>query len=425
MGYAKNAMMEEQSRGWASLDKTVCAACVSDEDLKKLIRSSSDDEPCSYCRRSPSAPFDSLMTAIDQGISSEWQDANDAGLFWDGREGGWQGVDVTDTYDLFHDEIDVFENEELRRDVIGAYSMYTCEWVPRDFERLPHDEVLENCWERFSAMVKHATRYVFLLDQQMQQSDDDDPDYLPPGRFLQELDRLVKELNLIQELPAGSVFYRVRRHQADLIVRTPGGLAAPNPREARFPNRMSPAGIPMFYGARDVATCLAELGPTADEPCSTAGAFRTARAVHVLDLTRIPEVPGLFAPPSKLKQKRARLRFLREFAQDVSRPVARDEFNHIEYVPTQVVTEYFRRAFRTRNGQAIHGILYPSAQRAGGVCCVLFFEKHQTCNIHPGWENEFERHEKWPKWWLGFAPRSKRRFVLGPDRTWKKAVPAD
>jgi hypothetical protein len=46
MGYAKNAMMEEQGRGWAALDKTVCAACVSDEDLKKLILSSADDRPC-------------------------------------------------------------------------------------------------------------------------------------------------------------------------------------------------------------------------------------------------------------------------------------------------------------------------------------------------------------------------------------------
>ncbi|HEX7507795.1 MAG TPA: hypothetical protein VF550_13550, partial [Polyangia bacterium] len=53
--------------------------------------------------------------------------------------------------------------------------------------------------------------------------------------------------------------------------------------------------------ARELETCLAEVGRSEDERCCTAGKFRTARAVNVLDLTRIPEVPGLFAPPSKQK----------------------------------------------------------------------------------------------------------------------------
>jgi hypothetical protein len=120
MGYAKQTMIEAQDRGWTSLDRMVCADCLSDEDLKEIVRSHSEDAPCSYCGKSPSAPFDGLMEAINAGVRTEWQDANSAGLFWDSEEGGWQGVDVTDTYDLFHYEIDAVENEKLRQDVINS-----------------------------------------------------------------------------------------------------------------------------------------------------------------------------------------------------------------------------------------------------------------------------------------------------------------
>jgi hypothetical protein len=55
----------------------------------------------------------------------------------------------------------------------------------------------------------------------------------------------------------------------------------------------------------------------------------------------------------------------------------KDGREHIDYVPTQVVTEYFRHVFKDGDGQPVKGILYPSARQDGGVCCVLFFEADQ------------------------------------------------
>jgi len=180
----------------------------------------------------------------------------------------------------------------------------------------------------------------------------------------------------------------------------------------------------MFYGATDVETCLAELCHGPDETACTVGSFITARPFNVLDLTRLPPVPGTFSRPSPMKMKRLELRFLHAFSHDISRPVERDELIHIEYVPTQVVTEYFRRAYRTKNGEPIQGILYPSAKRSASACCVLFFENEQTWMVSPGWQDEVKKDlsGKGPfKWWLGLVPRSKRTFTLGRDMTWARA----
>jgi hypothetical protein len=177
---------------------------------------------------------------------------------------------------------------------------------------------------------------------------------------------------------------------------------------------MSPVGIPMFYGARDLETCVAELkDPSRPSSRCTAAAFLTPRPIRVLDLTRIPPTPGLFAPRSPLKNERPNLRFLNDFLQDISRPVKKDELANVEYVPTQIVTEYFRRIVRCGDGARVSGILYPSAVRPGGVCCVLFFKNEQTCMIRPGWDTEKEKSvigEGPPRWWLGLDPASVKTF---------------
>jgi hypothetical protein len=413
MGWAKEQMIIEQDRGWSSIDKQVCAGCISDDDLRQVIQDAPEDEPCSYCGQQPSAPVDTLMEAIDAGIRSEWSVAADSNLYWDGREGGYQGVDVSDSYDLIHD-LGISENEELIQDLVDAYVAQATEWVRTDFWRVDRATMWLDAWQAFSNVVKHESRFVFLLDPKAQQDYGDD--YIPPGRFLERLGELVAELRLIRRLPAGTEFYRARVHDPTVAVKLPEGLAAPMRGQARFANRMSPVGIPMFYGASDRETCLAELGyapPQTNEAC-TAGVFKTAREFSVLDLTKIPPVPGMFEPNEELAAQRPTLVFLQGFQRDISKPIVKDDRAHVEYVPTQIVTEFFRRVSKDENGEPVRGILYPSAQRAGGTACVLFFENEGTCSIHPGWEDERDEvlagtapHS----WWLGLEIDSVETLV--------------
>ena len=63
--------------------------------------------------------------------------------------------------------------------------------------------------------------------------------------------------------------------------------------------------------------------------------------------------------------------FLHTLGHEFSKPITRDDRVHIEYVPTQVVTEYLR-GVKTREDGGLNGIRYGSARHDGGASLVLF-----------------------------------------------------
>jgi RES domain-containing protein len=64
--------------------------------------------------------------------------------------------------------------------------------------------------------------------------------------------------------------------------------------------------------------------------------------------------------------------FIEDFVGSISSPAKKDGREHIDYVPSQVVSEFFAKAFRRASGEAIHGMVYPSAVKPGGRNVVLF-----------------------------------------------------
>jgi hypothetical protein len=154
-------------------------------------------------------------------------------------------------------------------------------------------------------------------------------------------------------------------------------IGTPKPQHACQSNRMSPAGIPMFYGALDYATAHAEtFDPAAHAgKVLSAGTFRPLRMLNLLNLADLPQIPSVF--DTERHGTIHALRFLHAFAADISQPIARDGREHIEYVPTQIVTEYFRRIFRLADGSSLDGIIYRSSRNAGTEALVLFCENHQ------------------------------------------------
>jgi hypothetical protein len=141
-------------------------------------------------------------------------------------------------------------------------------------------------------------------------------------------------------------------------------LGSPPPTKASA-NRMSPAGISMFYGSDDIPTVVAEIGSHTTKRFAVVGAFETTRPLWVVNLASLPTVPSVFDPQGR--EHYYELLFLHEFARDLSEPVVLDGREHIEYVPTQVVTEYMRWL----PDVAIDGLLFTSAQNSG-TSCVIF-----------------------------------------------------
>lgn len=400
MGFMKRKMMEEQERGWSSLgDKSVCADCFRDGALVRYVEEHATSYECDYCgrkskRRPIAAPVDDVMEYIDAGVKSEWGDPNDE-LPYESREGGFQG-NTLDAEDLVADELwDCFANDTLVEEITEGYAGRT--FCKRDYFGLTRSESLMFGWEQFCRVVKHRTRFLFLAE-----NDDDEhilsSDEITPATFLDFLGEVITEANLLRTLPPGTRFYRVRVHKPSESVKTARDLGTPPAEYARFSNRMSPAGIPLFYGASDRKTAVKETyDPEQKGPVVvTGGEFVTARQLLVCDFTYLPPSPSLF----EIEQRRLRhgLKFLRSFVADLSRPIKRDGQEHIEYVPTEVVTEYLRRVYtHPRLGQ-VRGLLYRSAQHNSGTCCALFFDSGECTDLAPGWENGSDW--KGYKWWL-------------------------
>jgi RES domain len=67
--------------------------------------------------------------------------------------------------------------------------------------------------------------------------------------------------------------------------------------------------------------------------------------------------------------------FMNRFLPDFSSPIERDDRIHIDYVPTQVITEYLRDA-KLGGDPPVEGIKYRSARRKEGICYVLFIDEY-------------------------------------------------
>lgn len=400
MGWAKEQQIKEQQRWGSSLgDKYVCAKCFNDYALKKIVSKYALANACDYCGRKSqifiAASLDAVFEEISSGIGSEWGNPDDERIYYE--DGEYQG-NVVDTYELFDSEIeDPFENDQLRQDVINALYKINPVWCKRNYYGLLPHEALRYGWKEFVHVIKHGRRYFFSVPDE--QREGYYYEEIAPEEFLDRLGELVTEIGLVQELPEDTYTFRVRVHDPKLTFKSASELGTT--KHAPYSNRMSPAGIPMFYGAFEQGTAVAE---TYDPSCGplvkiSVGKWGTARKIPVLDLTRIPEVPSIF--DSEKRGERPGIIFLHEFTRELSQPIEKDGREHIEYVPTQVMTEYFRHIYTHPQYGKLLGILYNSSQRPRGKCCVFFFRSDQCCKIRPGWKEATDRFTDKLICWLG------------------------
>ena len=105
----------------------------------------------------------------------------------------------------------------------------------------------------------------------------------------------------------------------------------------------------------------------------------------MLDLSKLPEIPSFFA---QVRYDRDHLLFLHEFVKSITEPVEHDGREHIEYVPSQIVTEYFRHRYRPDANSTLDGIVYPSAQRRGGRSVIIFASQDDLNPVPREWTHE-------------------------------------
>jgi len=142
---------------------------------------------------------------------------------------------------------------------------------------------------------------------------------------------------------------------------------------------MSPSGIPMFYGAVDFETAIAETidKDKLDEQQrrATGGIFRPTKPLLLLDLVNISTNHSTIDP--RVRDSTDAREFLLGFRQDLIKPIAKDGLEHIRYVPTQVFSEYVRFDLKHKDRQGLDGIIYPSSRN--GRTCYVVFATHDDC----------------------------------------------
>src|SRR5205823_8543873 len=102
----------------------------------------------------------------------------------------------------------------------------------------------------------------------------------------------------------------------------------------------------------------------------TLGTFEAGPGFQILDLADPPAIPSVFE--AERRHLIGPLRFLHVFVEEVRKPIRRDQLEHVEYVPTQIVAEYFRHLYEQQTSQRVDGIAYRSAIVRGGPNVVLF-----------------------------------------------------
>ncbi len=98
--------------------------------------------------------------------------------------------------------------------------------------------------------------------------------------------------------------------------------------------------------------------------------FTTRADVRALDLTQLPATPSVFEEDEF--DTREAILFLESFIDAITEPVTKDGREHIDYVPSQVVSEFFAQVFRTESKEQLDAVIYPSAVMPDGRNLVLF-----------------------------------------------------
>ena len=375
MGRAKQEWEEFDGLGMSVPNsKDVCSHHIDDYGIKEFILKNDKWGYCEYCN-SRRKVIDTiiLIKFIGKQVGYFFDSADNECISYDSSEGGYLGPTLDGDEVLEECGLDV-DNEELRKDI------YSCFWDQVWCKINPFDpnenKILLQDWEKFTETVKHKSRYVFL------QSGFNDSYYdTPIHKILDSIGRKVQDLKLFRAIKTNTEIYRCRQHQKIDDVKSAKDITSPPIERVTYSNRMSPAGISMFYGTFDSKTAIAE---TVDFNSKanlyyTIGTFLTKRELNLIDLTNIPKSVSVF--DEKWGKYLHSILFMKDFVTDLSKDIIRDGKEHYEYAPTQIVTEFFRYSFKENNGEKIDGIIYPSAKNKGKNAFVLFFDNNASLDV--------------------------------------------
>jgi hypothetical protein len=348
------------------MSNSICPQCVGEYGLEEYIRAQGESGECSYCEKESAHVADSaeLIEFIVECINRHYEDpAEEVGYC--SAEGGYL-LPTMDSRELLEEVGLTSTDSDFADEVVDELDV-CAEWVQISPYASRFNEQLMYDWRDFSNQVKHATRYTFFKTK-VEHFNSGDTAVSQPYQVMSLIGGVIQRLNAFRILEVGETLYRARRHSNTETVSEAKDIG-PAPREKAKQNRMTPAGISAFYGAFDTVTAATEArsGPGDDEV--TVGRFKAMRQLRLIDLSRINLSDTIFVKEPVIHHEE--VRFLKTFRNVISKPIELDDRIHTEYVPTQVLTEFFRYLFKPER-RTVHGLIYPSSVSPGGENIVIF-----------------------------------------------------
>lgn len=355
------------------MNKKVCTKHFQDPTLYNRVKRYGQLGECDYCNDEKERrvmEISDLGEFMQQCLFQQYDDAANW-LPYESAEGGYQGT-VYDTRDLIEEYLEKDIDEEVLKDL--EYEIEDIAWCDYDPYSDRAHEILMKDWEHFKTIIQHKQRFTLFQSQPVK-----------IGRFkisaadiLKELGKMILRFRMVRIIPAGTVIYRCRQHEIDNISEA-AQICSPPKELALYPNRMSPAGVSMFYGALEKDTAILETvnKSISHLPYYTIAAFSLKEDIAIVDFSKLPKRPSIFNPQKFTKFHW--VAFLEEFVRDLSKPIKKDDRQeHIEYAPTQAVTEYIRYLLKTKGTPNLAGMIYPSSKDETQSCLVLFYNHEES-----------------------------------------------
>ncbi|WP_047534852.1 RES family NAD+ phosphorylase [Methylotenera sp. N17] len=353
----------------------VCHVCVEDTYLKQIIENDGTPILCSVCQSTANNAFtiEELGKALEPIMREHFSLGGQIKRFYDDDSEGWEQEgdpmsyavqEVLGQYFDFEDEIvdAVCDADDYSPgDGEEPYWDNTANYVPN---RIQIGDYYAH-WNYALLELKSSRRFFSPSTLDLFDKLFDDIDTLKTWRGN-------KLLSVARTLPVGTKFHRARIFTSHSILKDiasdPFQYVGPPPQEQARAGRMSPEGVVVFYGARDIDTALAELRPAIGNEVA-AISVKTTRRLRLLDFSRLEKAItdkslSYFQP--NFTDELGKQKFLRHLHQLISQPVIPGR--ETDYLITQTMGEYLAHVYP----KPFDGILFASTQRVNGINIVLF-----------------------------------------------------
>ena len=367
----------EQSELESETSRYVCHACIGDEVLAQQVANGGTQADCNYCSATGTAiDLTELADLIHQVMEAQFEPFP---IFLESQtDDSWFRIrsylDDTQTVIETVAKLDSNIANDVREMLFNRFAEVT---DPEAMAENPyHKDMLYQeregdpsafrlAWWEFRNEIQHRARFFSTTAVARLREIFADLDSLSSwwGRPV---------IRQIKPGDSDSYFWRGRtvysERELKEIIDSPSQEMGPPPTDKAKAGRMNSEGIPVFYGGLEEETCVAEIRPPVGSYVAL-GRFELLTPVRILDLGDLSisdrEVSH-FDP--KYSDERSRQKFLREWVEEISRPVMpHDEAR--EYLASQVVADFLANKEDLR----LDGIMFSSSQTAGkGRNIVLF-----------------------------------------------------